>query len=149
MNKKSSKQMNKSKSPSRYGKLLHKVKEPEPVIIKKKQPLNLNMLHAKMVKNNSKISLSSHKNMAKSRSMQTLPPIPGNDLKMIKHIFEQARRYRAKMAQQIIPVKNLSKNVLTPQKPKAKKSPKLKNSSNSIRSLKPHICKFSFIFAIF
>ena len=45
------------------------------------------------------------RNLSISRSLQNLPPIPGNDLNTIKYIFEKARKYRDRMSQQRIPVK--------------------------------------------
>jgi len=124
-----------SKSPGQLNKMFHSNHKLSNGVEKKHKASN-NILKVNVNHNISKMSYSSSKSILKSRSMQTLPPIPGNDLKMIKYIFEQAKKYRNKLNQMQIPIKKIPRStMISPKSIKPKKSPKIKQSSSTIRSL--------------
>jgi hypothetical protein len=144
MNDKRAKKVMRSKSPANINAMFHSALTPQkPKGNGKSKIAKKNIVKNKGMLNISKISGSSNKTFFKCRSTHSLPRIPGDDLKMIKQIFEQAKKYRETMGTQKIPVKIMPKQkskFLHP--PRARSIPKMKHSSNTVNSLHHKIGKF-------
>ena len=147
MNAKRSHKVLRSKSPGSINKMFHsRMKSNKSISIIKKPKQKKTLIKTPAKLNISKNSKLSNKRISKSRSAQSLPRIPGNDLKMIKEIFTKAKKYRLKYGQQKIPVKiMLSQNKSSLMHPRSTRSiPKYKNSSNTVNAPSYSISKLNF-----
>jgi hypothetical protein len=135
MNNRRAKKIKKSRSPAPMNKMFHDSLTPQkpkgkgkPTVAKKIIVKNSGKL------NLSKVSSNSNKSLTKSRSHQSLPWIPGNNLKMIKEVFDQVKKHRDYVNIQKIPIKIINKKNSPQRKsiPRAKSIPRMKYSSNTV-----------------
>lgn len=138
-----SKKAKKSKSPGSMNRMFHHAMTPNKSSSKKKIFNSKGNLKSPSKLDTSKHSNSSKRSINRSRSLHVLPFIPGNDIKTIKKIFLNAKKYREKHGQQKIAVKIMPKMMKSsPKPPRSTRSiPKTKKSSDTIHSLLQHIGK--------
>lgn len=144
MNSKRSKKVNRSKSPGSINAMFHQHLTPNHASGKNKMKVSKkDIIKSPGILNISKISGSSANRMMKSSSVQSLPMIPGNDLKMIKEIFTQAKKYREQHNRQKVPIKVMPKGKSPKKVPRVRSIPRVKLSSTTFNPLTNNIGKFS------
>lgn len=153
MQPKRSRKILRSKSPRSINGLFHQHLTPnKPSNYNKVKISKKDIIKSPGVLNISKLSGSSTKSFLKSKSTQSLPHIPGNDLKIIKEIFTKSKMYRDKMNFQKIPVKIMPKaKLITPKPPRGRSIPKTKLSANSLNTMNYNIgkCKYWKLYSSF